>query len=125
MINRYKYSLALSLVILYLSLKNADDLNRVPFLNIPHFDKFAHTCMYFALMSAIIYETRRSGLKMSHLLILAIIPFLYGIMMEILQATLTTTRTGSPYDVIFNTLGILISIFAWKIIKRIYKEKLK
>jgi VanZ family protein len=125
MIKRYKYTLALSLVILYLSLKNANDLNKVQFLNIPHFDKFAHTCMYFALMSAVIFETWRSAIKTSQMLILAIFPFLYGIIMEILQATLTTTRTGSPYDVIFNTVGILISIFGWKIIQRVYKEKLR
>jgi VanZ family protein len=76
-------------------------------------------------MSAVIFETWRSAIKTSQMLILAIFPFLYGIIMEILQATLTTTRTGSPYDVIFNTVGILISIFGWKIIQRVYKEKLR
>lgn len=125
MIKRYKFSLALSLIILYLSLKNAEDFNRVQFLNIPHFDKFAHTCMYFALMSAVIYETWKSGLKMRHVLLLGLFPFLYGIIMEFLQATITTTRSGSPYDVIFNTLGVLISIAVWKIIQRVYKEKLR
>ncbi len=125
MIKRYKYSLALSLVILYLSLKNAEDFNRVQFLDIPHFDKFAHSCMYFTLMSLVIYETWRSVFKINHVLLLALFPFLYGIIMEILQATITATRSGSPYDVVFNTLGILISIAAWKIIQRVNKEKLR
>lgn len=125
MIKKYKYSLGLSLIILILSMKSAEDLNKVQFLNIPHFDKFAHFCMYFALMSAVIYETWRHSLKVSNVMMLAVFPFIYGILIEIMQATLTTTRNASIYDAIFNTLGIFLSILVWIIIRRAYREKFR
>jgi len=125
MLKRYKYSLILSLLILYLSLKNADDLNKVQFLNIPHFDKIAHFCMYFTLMSIFILETRKSKVMNSSVLLLALFPFFYGIILEILQATLTTTRSGNVFDVIFNTLGILFSLIVWLLIKKTYNEKFR
>ena len=125
MLKRYKYSLILSLLILYLSLKNADDLNKVQFLNIPHFDKIAHFCMYFTLMSIFILETRKSKVMNSSVLLLALFPLFYGIILEILQATLTTTRSGNVFDVIFNTLGILFSLIVWLLIKKTYNEKFR
>ncbi len=125
MIKKYKYSLVLSLIILILSLKSADDLNKVQFLNIPHFDKFAHFCMYFALMSVLIYETWRHSLKVPNVMMLAVIPFIYGILIEVMQSTLTTTRNGSIYDAVFNTLGIFLSILVWIIIRRAYSEKFR
>jgi VanZ family protein len=125
MVKRYKYSLILSLIILYLSLKNADELNKVQFLNIPDFDKFAHFCMYFTLMSAIYIEARKSIIRSSSVFIIATLPFFYGVLMEVLQATLTTTRTASIYDVIFNTLGIITSLFVWLLIRTVYNEKFR
>jgi len=125
MIKRYKYSLLLSLIILYLSLKNADELNKVQFLNIPNFDKIVHLSMYFVLMSLIIFETRKTALKIHSLLLLALFPFFYGILLEILQATITTTRNGSIYDAIFNTLGIILSIAFWFVIRSVYREKFR
>ncbi len=125
MVKRYKFSLALSLVILYLSLKSADSLNKVKFLNIPHFDKIAHTSMYFALMSVIFIESMRSTLNLSRILLLSIFPFLYGILLEILQSTITITRNGSLFDVIFNTLGILISMLLLILIQKINNKKIR
>ena len=125
MLKKYKYSLILSLVILILSLKNAEDLNKVQFLNIPHFDKIAHACMYFALMSVLIYETWKHSLKVTNVVLLACFPFVYGILIEIMQATLTSTRSGSFYDAVFNTLGIILSILVWIIIRRVYSEKFR
>jgi VanZ family protein len=125
MIKRYKFSLLLSIMIFYLSLKNAAELNKVQFLNIPHFDKIAHFFMYFALMLAIIFETRNSAIKTGSLLQLSVIPFLYGIFLEILQSTITTTRNGNTYDVIFNSLGIIVSILFWLMIRSVYKKKFR
>lgn len=122
MIKKYKYSLILSLIILILSLKSAEDLNKVKFINIPHFDKFVHSCMYFALMSLILYESRKQTLKVSNVMLLAAFPFIYGILLEILQSTVTTTRNGSFYDALFNTLGILLSILLWIILRKVYRS---
>lgn len=125
MIKRFKFSLILMVVILYLSLKNANDLNKVLFLNIPDFDKFAHFCMYFGLMSVIILETRKASVRILSIVSMALFPFFYGILMEILQEILTTTRSASLFDVLFNTFGILFSILLWLLVRSVYKEKFR
>ena len=125
MIRRYKYTFLFSLIILYLSLKSADEFNKVQFLNIPNFDKFVHFCMYFTLMSVVIFESKKPDDRNYNVIFLALFPFLYGILMEILQKTLTSTRNASIYDVIFNTLGILVSVLIFFILTRFYRKKFK
>ncbi len=124
MIRKYKYSLILSLVILYLSLKNASDFNTVQFFQIPYFDKFVHFCMYFALMSVIIYETVTSAVSRS-LYLIALYPFFYGVLMEVLQGTVTTSRSSSIYDAMFNTVGIIASLLVWLTIRKIRNAGIK
>jgi len=58
-------------------------------------------------------------------MLLAVIPFIYGILIEVLQATVTTTRSGSFFDAVFNILGIFLSILGWIIIRRVYREKIR
>jgi len=125
MLNRYKYTLIVSLFILYLSLKNANTFNRVPLFNIPHFDKIAHFLMYFGLMSVFILETKRTHKFNRPVMLLALFPFLYGVSMEIFQGLLTTTRSPSIYDVIFNSLGIVFSVLLWLMIRTWLQDKFR
>jgi VanZ family protein len=124
MIKKYKFSIILSAIILYLSLKNSNDLNKVRLFNIPEFDKIVHFLMYFSLMFVIIYESATSSLKKS-LFLLALFPFFYGILIEILQGTLTTTRSASVFDAIFNTLGILMAVLIWETIKKMNRKNIR
>ena len=123
MLNRYKFSIIISVIICYLSLKSSTDFEKVNVFHFPHADKVVHLCMYFGFMSVIIFETFIVAKKQHSIIMLALIPFFYGITMEILQGLLTTTRTASVYDAIFNTLGVLLSIAFWLIIKPIYAKK--
>jgi VanZ family protein len=88
-------------------------------------DKVAHLCMYFGFMSAIIFETFIIAKKRRSIIMLALIPFFYGIIMEVLQGLLTTTRSADVYDAMFNTAGILLSIVFWLIVKSVYSERFK
>lgn len=124
MLKKYKFSIILSVIILYLSLKNASDLNKVKFFDIPEFDKIVHFLMYFSLMSVIIYESVTSSVKKS-LFILALFPFFYGIIIEILQGTLTTTRSASVFDAIFNTLGIIMAVMIWSSFKKLKGKNIR
>jgi VanZ family protein len=116
-ISRYKFSIVVALVILLLSLLGSGTLEKVDFLDLTFTDKIAHFGMYFGFTSAIIYENRKQMMFSGIFTVAALIPFLYGILMEFLQEYLTTTRTGSIYDVIFNTTGIIASILLWLLIK--------
>ncbi len=81
--------------------------------------------MYFTLMSAILFENRKSLRGTSHLFLIALLPLFYGILMEVLQFSLTETRSGNIYDVFANSSGILISILIWpwcnNLIKKIFR----
>ena len=119
MIKRYKYSLIISLIICYLCFKSSIDIE-INVFNFPHIDKLVHLCMYFGFMSVLIFETFIIGKKKYSIIVLALIPFLFGISIEILQGLLTTTRSADIYDVLFNTLGILLSVLIWLIINKLY-----
>jgi VanZ family protein len=107
---------------MYLSLANSHTFDKVPLINIPNIDKVVHFGMYFSLMSVIIFENRKTIKSISILFLTGLIPLFYGILMEILQATLTVTRTGSFYDALANSAGILVSILLWLWIKPFKKE---
>jgi VanZ family protein len=110
---------------MYLSLASSDTFEKVPMFNIPNFDKFVHFCMYFGLMSVILFDSRKSLKNTRDLLLTALVPLVYGILMEILQSTLTTSRSGSIYDFIFNFIGILVSLLLWLKISPFKKDKFK
>jgi VanZ family protein len=89
----------------------------VPLINIPNIDKAVHFGMYFCLMSVIIIENRKNLKNTTSLFFTGLAPLSYGILMEILQSTLTATRTGSFYDALADGTGVLVSIVLWLWIK--------
>jgi VanZ family protein len=111
MIKKYILSILTALVILYLSLANAHTFDKVSsFIDFPNIDKVVHFGMYFGLMSVFVFENRKIIKGYKHLFLIGLLPFSYGVLMEILQATLTVTRTGSVFDALANGAGILVSI---------------
>jgi VanZ family protein len=117
MIKKNIFSILIALIIMYLSLANAHTFDKAPFIDIPNIDKAVHFCMYFGLMLVIILENKNSIKSNGHLFLLGLIPLSFGILMEILQATLTVTRSGSIFDALANSAGILVSILLWLWIK--------
>lgn len=111
------FSILIALIILYLSLTGSETFHKVPFFNIPYFDKIVHFGMYLGFMSVIILENRKSIKGNLQLFLTALIPFVYGILMELLQLIFTTSRFASFSDVIANSAGILASLLLWIWIK--------
>ncbi|MCE5347937.1 MAG: VanZ family protein [Bacteroidales bacterium] len=120
------FSILVALFILYLSLTNSSTFEKVSIFTIPFIDKIVHFGMYFIFMSVIIFENRKTLINIRFLLLAAIIPLFYGVLMEILQAVFTTSRSGSIYDVIANLTGILVSILIWLWVKPLLiKEEIR
>jgi VanZ family protein len=122
MIKKNIFSILIALIIMYLSLANAHTFDKAPFIDIPNIDKAVHFCMYFGFMSVIILENKNNIKSNGHLFLLGLIPLSFGILMEILQATLTVTRSGSFFDALANSAGILVSILLLLWIKPTKKE---
>jgi VanZ family protein len=125
MLKKNIFSIIVALIILYLSLASSDTFNEIPTFNIPYPDKIVHFGMYFGLMSVIIFENRKSLISTARLFLIALIPLSYGILMEILQSTITTSRTCSFFDIVFNSVGILVSILIWLKIKPLIKDQIR
>jgi VanZ family protein len=117
MVKKNIFSLSVALIILYLSLASSETFENVSIFDISYMDKIVHFCMYLGLMSVIIFENRNSIKTFLQLFLTALIPFSYGILMEVLQSTVTTSRSASLFDVIANSTGILTSVLLWLWIK--------
>jgi VanZ family protein len=110
MIKNNIFSILVALIILFLSLVNAQTFEKVSLNKIPNFDKFVHFAMYFGLMSVIIFENRISLRNIRRLLFVSLIPFSYGILLEFLQAFFTSTRSGSLYDALADFAGVYVAV---------------
>ena len=125
MIKRNIFSILVALIIMFLSLASSETFEEVSIFNSPFIDKIAHFVMYFGLMSVIIFEYRKTLKSKRSLFLIALVPFFYGILMEILQSTLTDSRLASFFDVLFNSAGILFSVLLWLLIKPLIKETIR
>ena len=123
MIKKNIFTILVALIIMYLSLANSHTFDKIPLVDVPDFDKVVHLGMYFGLMSVIILENRKTLKSPVHLFLIGAIPLFYGILMEILQSTLTVTRSGSIYDALADAAGVLLSILLWLWIKRVKNIK--
>jgi VanZ family protein len=115
--NNFK-SVVVALLIAYLSLSESDNLKHPGFLDFPNADKVIHLGMYFTFMFVIAYENRLFSERKRNAFLIALIPFSYGLLMEACQALFTKTRTADIFDIIFNTLGILLAVGLWKIMTK-------
>ena len=102
---------------MYLSMANSHTFDKIPLIKIPNFDKVVHFGMYFGLMSVIILENKKRLNTTRSLLLTSLIPLFYGIVIEIMQSTLTVSRSGSIFDALADTVGILVSLLLWLWIK--------
>jgi len=125
MLKKNIFSIIVALLIVYLSLADSNTFEKISFPKIPYMDKIVHFGMYFTLMSFIIFENRKFFKNTVSLFLIALIPFFYSVLLEILQSAFTVSRYGSFYDIIFNTAGIFASILLWLWIKPYIKDKIR
>jgi VanZ family protein len=127
MVKKNIFSIIVALIIMYLSLASSKTFQNVPLIEIPQIDKIMHFAMYFGFMSIITFENRKSILTSRQLFLIALIPFLYGILMEIFQISFTESRFANLYDVVANSAGILTSLlfWSWLLFKYLSNRKIK
>jgi VanZ family protein len=109
--------------ILLLSLSGSESLGRINFLGLKHADKIVHSAMYFVLTFVLLYQNRSVIDRPKSLFILAVIPLLFGAIVEFLQTWITTTRRGDVFDFLFNILGIVLAIIVWRLSESMFKAE--
>lgn len=127
------FTLVIGLTVLVTWASLAKFINPVTF-TIEGSDKIGHFIAYFILtiVWALFFffsEKMNKNLKQS-LIITSIICILYGVLMEVLQAVLTTYRSSDWYDVVANTSGTIFAVLVFVMFKnrivrfKQYKQKI-
>lgn len=98
-VNSLILAIALTVVITYLSLITL----KIPKLTFGYFDKVSHIIAYTALSFSWFLSFRDKNKKFFSI---AILIFIYGIVIEVIQKTATLNREADFIDVFANTTGI-------------------
>jgi VanZ family protein len=102
-----------------------NDLPHNDFFNIPYFDKWVHTGMFFLLSSLFSLPFTQSNFNVRTVrewfVRVAILVIVYGIAMEFVQKYFTVGRSFDVIDIIFDTIG---SFLGWSAISIFYGKKI-
>lgn len=82
-------------------------LTNVPKVAISGNDKVVHFIFYAVFVILWGLAKSKSFFKLKLNLLIVLIAILYGIIIEVLQSTLTTSREADFYDVLANSLGAI------------------
>lgn len=112
---QYKFSILLAGVIILLSLLPARDFPFDSVYKIPHIDKFVHISMYAAFGFVALMESRCTGRchKLYFFILLGIL--FVSLLIEVLQATLISSRGADWFDVLANFLGLTAAYIAFRL----------
>jgi len=105
------FAIAITLVILYLSLMKMPNTG----IEIKHIDKGYHSIAYFVLTLSWLLSFYKKPNKKYLIVILCII---LGIIIEVLQDTITVYRTADYFDVLANSVGVLFALVIFNIFLR-------
>jgi VanZ family protein len=97
-------------VIAYLCLTPSSNL---PAVSVPYVDKLVHVSFHFAFtLFWFLFFKKQLGSKrvIKPLVLVFIFSVFFGIGIEILQGSYTTTRRGDVIDVLANTTGAMIAV---------------
>ena len=83
-------------------------------LEIKSGDKFLHVLAYFTLSTVWLLALRNKLNNISSRLLLIFSLVFYGIVLELLQGGITNYRTRDFFDVVANTIGILLAVLLIK-----------
>lgn len=117
-----KYSLLFSIVwtivILILCSTPGRYIPTTSWLELLSVDKFVHASIFYVLVILwLLYLLKKNWISFLNTTLLTICCICYGGLLEIMQSTLFSERSGDWFDFIANSLGCLVGVFSFKIVK--------
>ncbi|WP_420571792.1 VanZ family protein [Kordia sp.] len=115
---KYLFSISAIAWTIFITIISLISLKDAPKIGISFADKLVHGFVYF-LFTIVWFFAFSKGfattfLKKNALVLSAIFAIIYGICIEIMQATLVENRQGDLEDVIANTLGTILAVIVLK-----------
>ncbi|MBJ2173742.1 VanZ family protein [Aureibaculum sp. A20] len=93
-------------ITLLVTLLSLISLKGVAKINVSNSDKYGHFIAYFTLGVSWLYAFRSRFKRWLHIVALLII---FGMVLEVLQGTLTTYRTADWHDEVANASGVILA----------------
>ena len=108
-------------IISYGSITPNNNLNILPIFNFKNFDKILHFIFYLSLSITFLSSLgKESKFKVFDIKIITFVFVVsYGILMEIVQFYLTTTRSAEFFDIIANSSGCILGIFVFPFLQKL------
>lgn len=107
---RLLFSILLFWVIL-ITVLSLVSFRKIPKIAIENSDKYVHFAFYFVLTILLFINLFQKWKITKSIFFSIIVAIIYGIIIEVLQESLTQTRKAEINDVFFNVLGTLIGAF--------------
>ena len=89
----------------------------IPKVNLLWNDKIVHFLFYFFFVVFWSFALHKNFYLKKYSFIIVVFAIVYGIIIEVLQELLTTTREPDLYDVFANALGAIIGYFGFYCVK--------
>lgn len=92
----------------------------LPSLSVTGADKYVHVLFHFGftMLWGFYFWQKQHQKTLSIIIRLVVVSLFYGILIEFLQETLTTTRHADIYDVLANLTGAVIALLVFVFIKK-------
>lgn len=87
-------------------------------LDIPSSDKVSHTIAYFSLTLSWLYTLLNWSKFQSRVKYAILGCFVYGIIIEVLQTSITSYRTASYLDILANSVGIVLAVLVFHLFEK-------
>ncbi len=112
--NLWQLSLVWALVIFVLCATPGQYIPSFTWLDLLSFDKFVHASMFFILSTLLLMLVQKEQLKNYYNFLFLNISVLYGISLEIMQATVFVNRSADKNDMIANSFGCIMALLLKK-----------
>lgn len=90
-------------------------------ITIPFFDKIIHGIVYvFFMIVWLPYAIKAKGESKEIYWVVSLVIFIYGIIIEVLQGNFVTNRTQDYWDIVANTIGIVVGMVLFYKIKKTF-----
>jgi len=110
-------AIALTIVITVGSLTTIEKVVELP--SVKFFDKFLHVTAYCLLTFSWLFAFYKSLNFQKKRALIVLVIFIFGIIIEVLQGTLTISRQAETLDLFANLIGIVV---AWLFFNLFFKE---
>lgn len=102
------------LVTISIAILSLAKIGKQTVINISHLDKIEHAIAYLVLTVLWLLSFK----KKQYQLLVIVCAIIYGVLMEFLQANLTTYRYFDYLDMLANTFGVLLGFLIFKMIQK-------